>query len=152
VNAIEIGKFCSLAPHVAVWESLHNHRRITTYYILSEVFGESFRQDVTSKGAVRIGNDVWIGTRTVILSGVTIGDGAVIGAGSVVSKDIPPYAIAAGAPATPLKSRFPTQVVQRLQQLQWWDWSEEELKRNQFVFERELSLEMLDKLDITGVP
>ena len=144
LNHIEIGKFCSFAPHVTIWEPLHNHKRITSYYMLSQFFGEDFRKDITSKGPVRVGHDVWIGTMTVVLSGVTIGDGAVIGAGSVVCKDIPSYTIACGIPAVPLKARFPEPVVRRLQEIRWWDWSEEKIKRNRFLFERELTVELLN--------
>ncbi len=68
------------------------------------------------------GHDVWIGTRAIILSGVTVGHGAVIGAGAIVTKNVPPYAIVAGVPAISRRMRFPPDIVSRLLQLKWWDY------------------------------
>lgn len=76
-----------------------------------------------TKGDVVIGNDVWIGYGATIMSGVSIGDGAVIGARSVVTKDVPPYAIVAGNPGVVVKHRFDEQTVVDLLQIAWWDWS-----------------------------
>jgi virginiamycin A acetyltransferase len=146
INPVSIGKFCSLAPHVIIWESLHDTKRITSYFILSEFFGESFKSDIVSKGPVKIGNDVWIGARSVILSGVSIGDGAVIGAGSVVTRDIPPFSIAGGIPAAVLKPRFPEQICRRLIDLRWWDWEEDKIKRNRKLFDEQLSMDLLDRI------
>jgi virginiamycin A acetyltransferase len=146
LNPVQIGKFCSLAPYVAIWEAAHDHGRITTAALRRRLFGASFREDVVSRGAVRIGNDVWIGTGAAVLSGVSIGDGAVIGAGAVVTRDVPAYTIAAGAPARPVKARFPPELVKRLQQLRWWDWSEDEILRHPALFERRLTLDALADL------
>ena len=77
-----------------------------------------------------VGNDVWIGYEAVILSGVTIGDGAIIGARAVVTKDVPPYTIVAGVPARPIRKRFDEETIARLEQLRWWDWPEDEIRRN----------------------
>lgn len=76
--------------------------------------------DVLSKGAIEIGHDVWIGTNAIILSGVTIGTGAIVGAGSLVAKDVPPYAIVAGNPAKVLRFRFSDELIAKLLQSQWW--------------------------------
>lgn len=146
LNPVTIGKFCSIAPDVAVWESLHNHERISTFFVVSEIFGDNFRRDLASKGPVRIGNDVWIGVRAIVLSGVTIGDGAVIGAGAVVTKDIPPYAIAVGQPAVVVRQRFPEPICRRLLDLRWWDWDEEKVRRNRTLFESRLTAELLDRV------
>ena len=81
-----------------------------------------------SKGPIIVGNDVWIGFRSIILSGVTIGDGAVIYAGSVVTKDIPPYAIVAGVPAKIIRYRFDAKTIERLARVAWWDWPDEVIK------------------------
>lgn len=144
IEPVTIGKYCSFAPETLIWESLHRTRRMTTYFAMSELFGESFRSDITSKGPISVGNDVWIGTRAVVLSGVKIGDGAVIGAGSVVTRDIPPYAIAAGSPARVVRMRFPEDVRLRLLDLRWWDWDIETIRRNRALFESDLSFEALD--------
>ena len=76
----------------------------------------------SSKGDIVIGNDVWIGYQSCILSGVTIGNGAIIGAKSVVTKDVPPYAIVAGNPAKFIRYRFPQETIDKLENLAWWDW------------------------------
>lgn len=83
-----------------------------------------------NKGDVIIGNDVWIGFEAVILSGVTIGDGAIIGTRAVVTKDVPPYTIVGGIPAKPIRKRFSDSVISELLKLQWWDWSENRIKQN----------------------
>ena len=83
-----------------------------------------------NKGDIVIGNDVWIGYEAVILSGVTIGDGAVIGTRAVVTKDVPPYAIVGGVPAKLIRKRFDEDVISRLVELRWWDWDKERINCN----------------------
>lgn len=73
---------------------------------------------------------MWIGYEAIILSGVTIGDGAIIGARAVVTRDIPPYTIAAGVPAKPIRRRFDEKTIARLEELRWWDWEEEKIRQN----------------------
>jgi len=79
-------------------------------------------QVACSKGDVVIGNDVWLGQNAFILSGVTVGDGAVVAANAVVTKDVPPYSIVAGNPATVKKFRFDAETIERLLSVRWWDW------------------------------
>ena len=90
-------------------------------------------EDITSawdrKGEIIIGNDVWIGYEAVIMSGVTIGDGAIIGARSVVTKDIPPYTIVGGVPARQIRRRFSEETIAALLELKWWDWPREKIAR-----------------------
>ena len=76
------------------------------------------------------GSDVWIGYEAVILAGVTIGDGAVIGARAVVTKDVPPYTIVGGVPARAIRRRFPEETAEELLRLKWWDWPPERIARN----------------------
>ena len=83
-----------------------------------------------SKGDIVIGNDVWLGYRSVILAGVTIGDGAIVGAYSVVTKDVPPYTIVAGNPAKEIRRRFSEAEIARLLELRWWDWPIEKITEN----------------------
>ena len=83
-----------------------------------------------NKGDIVIGNDVWIGYEAVILSGVTIGDGAIIGTRAVVTKDVPPYTIVGGVPAKKIRKRFSDNVISELLKLQWWNWSENKIKKN----------------------
>jgi virginiamycin A acetyltransferase len=86
-----------------------------------------------------VGNDVWIGTKAVVLPGVEIGDGAVIGAGSIVSDDIEPYAVQAGVPAKRIKWRFDAEIRKLLQEIKWWNWSEKEIRTNREFFETDLT-------------
>lgn len=81
-----------------------------------------------NKGDIVIGNDVWIGYEATILSGVHIGDGAIIGAKALVTKDVPAYSIVGGIPAREIKKRFDPETIQKLKQLKWWDWSYEKIR------------------------
>ena len=73
---------------------------------------------------------MWIGYEALIMSGVTIGDGAIIGARAVVTKDVPPYTIVAGVPAKPIRRRFSDEVIEKLQSVQWWNWEKERIEKN----------------------
>lgn len=90
------------------------------------------KEQVTSawdnKGDIVIGNDVWIGYEATILSGVTIGDGAIIGAKSVVTKDVPAYSVVDGIPAKEIKPRCDSATIQKLQRIKWWDWPYEKIR------------------------
>ena len=83
-----------------------------------------------NKGDIVVGNDVWIGYEAVILAGVTIGDGAIIGARAVVTKDVLPYTIVGGVPAKPIRKRFNEETIDILLKLKWWDWSKERIAKN----------------------
>lgn len=89
-------------------------------------FGQSYKR-IRRKGQILIGHDVWIGDQVIILGGVRIGDGAVIAAGSVVVKDVPPYAIVGGNPAKIIKYRFPEETIRKFKAINWWFWSNEEI-------------------------
>ena len=91
---------------------------------------KNIRQAWDNKGDTVIGNDVWIGYEAVIMSGVTIGDGAIIGTRAVVTKDVPPYTIVGGIPAKPIRKRFDDATIEKLEAMRWWDWEEEKVKRN----------------------
>ena len=80
-----------------------------------------------NRGGIAVGNDVWIGYEAVILSGVTIGDGAIVAARSVVTKDVPPYTVVGGVPARPIRRRFGQETIDALLELKWWDWPPEKL-------------------------
>lgn len=143
VNEVRIGNFCSIARHVSIQEHNHNYDRLTSYYIFQNVLGENVEKDITSKGPIEIGNDVWIGAHSVILSGSAIGDGAVIAANSVVNGDIPPYAIAGGTPARVLKFRFSPEIIKILLEIKWWNWPHDKIKKNRDLFEGTLTLNKL---------
>ncbi len=135
LHPITIGKFCSLARYVSIQESNHKTARLSTYHFSSNIFNHRVDSDLASKGSIVICNDVWIGAHVNVLSGVTIGNGAVIGAGSVVTTNVPPYAIVGGNPARVLKYRFSPEIIEQVENLKWWDWSMEKILANKDLFE-----------------
>ena len=127
---LTIGAFCSIATGVKILcEGQHGTDRATTFPIESRLLKKpASRPNGGKKRGVNIGNDVWIGYDAVVLPGVTIGDGAVVGANAVVTKDVPPYAIVAGVPAKVLRYRFQPEVIASLLAVRWWDWDDDEIK------------------------
>jgi len=119
-----VGSYSSIAEGVKVFlGGEHRIDWVTTYpFNILWDEGKGINGHPKSKGDVVIGNDVWVATDALILSGVTIGDGAVVGARAVVIKDVPPYAIVAGNPARIIKYRFDDEVVGQLLGIRWWDW------------------------------
>lgn len=138
LNDIEIGNFCSIARNVTIQEYNHNYNNLTTYYIHKNIFN-SVTNDNISKGKIIIGHDVWIGTQSIILTGVTIGNGAIVAANSVVTNDVPPYAIVGGTPAKILRFRFSQDTIDYIANLEWWHWDINKLKENKGIFEKKYS-------------
>lgn len=129
-NRTTIGKFCSIAANVVIGAGEHPLNYLSTspfFYNEALGFAKGAREIYLSP--VHVGNDVWICDNVFIKGGVTIGDGAVLAAGAVVTKDVPPYAVVAGVPAKVLKYRFAPDIVQRLLASKWWDLSDETIKR-----------------------
>ena len=129
-----IGKFCSIACGAKFLFNSGNHKMASlstyTFPLFFEEWDlekENVAQACDQKGDIIIGDDVWIGYEAVVLSGVTIGDGAVIGCRAVVTKDIPPYTIVGGVPAKPIRKRFDEETIKELQKIKWWDWPEEKI-------------------------
>jgi len=147
IHAIEIGAFCSIARNVAIQEYNHRYTGLSTCFVMTRVLGEEGASEIESEGPIVIGNDVWVGTQTVILSGSVIGHGAVIGANSVVNAQIPPYAVAAGVPARVIRFRFPEPIVERVLALRWWNWPYEEIRRNRTLFAGDLTEEKLEEFE-----
>lgn len=132
-----IGKFCSIACGVKFLFNCANHtlKSLSTYTF--PLFYEDWdleKSDVVTtwdnKGDIVIGNDVWIGYEAVIMAGVHIGNGAIIATRAVVTKDVPPYTIVGGIPAKPIRKRFTDNTIQKLEALQWWNWSFEKIKQS----------------------
>ena len=146
IHPVKIGKFCSIARNVSIQEANHKGKSLSTYNILRNVFQEDVNNDLVSKGPITIGNDVWIGAHAVILSGVNIGDGTIVAANAVVSKNVPAYSIVAGNPATVIKYRFDPEIIAGLKKIKWWDWPLEKIKANKWAFKEELTLEKLQKI------
>lgn len=129
-----IGKFCSIASDVQFIMNGGNHRTdwITNYPF--PIFGEGWEVAMPEiwpdKGNLMIGNDVWIGYNATLMPGVKVGDGAIIGAKAVVTKDVAPYAVVAGNPAKLIRYRFAPDVIERLLKIQWWHWDRERITAN----------------------
>lgn len=136
-DRLAVGKFCSIACGAKFLFNSANHAlgALSTYPfpLFYEAWGLD-KQDVASawdnKGDIVVGNDVWIGYEAVILAGVTIGDGAVIAARAVVTRDVAPYTIVGGVPAKPIRRRFDEATVSALLELKWWDWPIERIAQN----------------------
>ena len=141
--AVILGQFVSIAPEVTILlDGNHDSSAITTYPLVGpDERGGDHDVDVGSKGSVYIGNGSWVGWGATILSGVKIGDGAVIGAQAVVANDIPPYTIAVGNPARVVKSRWdPERTEQISKELRFWEWDAERiLKHGEALMSRDVA-------------
>lgn len=147
VRVKSVGRFCSIAPGVIVGMAEHDYGSVSTSIafemnpydrftdfsglMIDNRFVDFIRQERRKKhseqkrwymGGGAIGNDVWIGANAIILSGINIGNGAVIAAGSIVTKDVEPYTIVAGNPAKVIKKRFDQKIIAELEKLQWWQY------------------------------
>lgn len=136
-DRLTIGKFCSIACGVKFIFTSANHKLSSLSTYTFPIFFEEWGLDISditkawdNKGDTVVGNDVWIGYEAVILSGVTIGDGAIIGTRAVVTKDVPAYTIVGGVPAKPIRKRFDDDTIARLQELKWWDWPKARIRTN----------------------
>lgn len=131
-----IGKFCAIASGVEFIMNGANHRMnsISTYPF--NIMGNGWEKvtpkpgELPYKGDTIIGNDVWIGQNVTVMPGIKIGDGAIVAANSVVTKNVPPYHIAGGNPAKIIRKRFDDNLIDYLINLKWWDWSEEKIFSN----------------------
>ena len=135
-----IGKFCELArgtKFILNDANAHSMSGLSTYpcYVFG-LFGEGcpewgqYEPDLPNKGDTVVGNDVWFGHESIVMPGVRIGDGAIIAARAVVTKDVAPYTIVGGSPARVIRQRFPDEVVAQLLAIQWWNWDYEKITSN----------------------
>lgn len=130
-----IGKFANIASFTRIGPTDHPMQQASLHHFLyrSQDYWDDTERDEAffahrQSRVARIGHDTWIGHGAVIRPEVTIGDGAIVAAGAVVTKDVPPYQIVAGVAATPLRARFSSTIADRLQQLAWWDWDHQTLR------------------------
>jgi len=146
ITHADIGSFCSISWDITINAIEHPYDRLTMHafpYLPSLGFvneRESFYKKVIIK------NDVWIGTNVTIMPGIKIGNGAIIGAGAVVTKDISDYEIVGGVPAKHIKFRFEKETIEMLLDLRWWDKDIEKIKENIDLFKSKLSLEIIKSL------
>lgn len=132
ISYVKIGKFCSIGPNFICGWGIHPTNGLSTapmFFSTRKQNGHSLvsSDKITERKEINIGNDVFIGANVIILDGVSIGDGAIIGAGAVVSKDIPPYAIATGCPIKIQRFRFNKEQIEKLLDIKWWDFEENQL-------------------------
>lgn len=130
MNNITVGKYCSLASGIVADSGFNHNTEFISTYPFNVMKGVEAKHINTCKGDINIGNDVWIGEDVLIMAGVNIGNGAVIGARSIVTKDVPPYSINVGIPNKTIKSRFTVNQIQSLLKIKWWDWPLEKVLTN----------------------
>lgn len=147
-----VGKFSIIARNCIVGLGAHPTNTLSPHSIFYKKNRWKWHDDWCkdtgfreSDRPIAIGNGVWIGMRCLILDGVTIGDGAIVAAGAVVTKDVPPFAVVGGVPARVLKYRFPQEMIDRLMEIKWWDLPDEEITRVRDLFH--ISNPTLEDLD-----
>jgi acetyltransferase-like isoleucine patch superfamily enzyme len=118
----KIGKFCSIGFNVCIGPGEHFIERVSTYPVKNKVCGYSTMEEFHKGNHTIIEDDVWIGHGVTILQGVRVGNGAIIAAGAVVTKDVPSYSIVGGVPARVIKYRFSEEQIDKLKQIKWWNW------------------------------
>lgn len=138
---VSIGRFCSIGPHTLIGGmGVHPSNWLSTHPAFFSTKGQtgpmtfSDKDYVDEQPSVTIGNDVWIGARAVILDGRKVGDGAIIGAGAIVAKDVEPYSIVGGVPAKLIRMRFNPETVDKLLEIKWWNWSVDKLNSAAHIF------------------
>ena len=152
IHKADIGKFCSISWNVSIGPAEHDFSKISSHDFLYndryEFICDADTQPAYDRFAedTVIGHDVWIGCSSTILRGVTVGDGAVVGANSVVTRSVPDYAIVAGSPAKVIKYRFEEDIILRLKSLRWWDFPHDYIKRNYSTFISSDIAASIDKL------
>ena len=140
INA-EVGKFCSISWNVTIGATNHDFTMLSTHAF---PYIKHFGFSVTNKRIIEetyIGNDVWIGANAIIMPGIQIGDGAVIGAGSIVTRNVNCYEIVFGAPAKVRRLRFSKELIQELENIKWWNWEKSKIKRNINLFKGQFTIE-----------
>ena len=147
VAKLKVGKFSCLGPRLRMAVGEHPTKKIVSihpaFFSVNKIHNYTFVENqkfvefkyVDDKFHFVIGNDVWLGSDVLLLEGHKIGDGAIVGAGSVVTKDIPPYEIWGGVPAHFIRKRFNDEQIAELLGIKWWDWSIDEIKRRADSFE-----------------
>ena len=145
----KIGKYCNISRLVDIGGNEHNYHAASMmpdYRLRNKLKGTITRHP--DEPMITVGNDVWIGSGVSIVrkKGLSVGDGAVLGSGCVVTKSIPPYAIAVGVPARVIGYRFPHEMIERLLELKWWDWSEEKILNHWHLLSQDLTIDILEQL------
>lgn len=140
---LQIGKYSSLAEDILFMIDINHDYMSICQGCASEFKNNPIPKKIKRKGQIIIENDVWVGHGATIMNGVTIHNGAVVAANSVVTKDVPPYAIVGGNPAKIIKYRFPQETIEKLLKISWWNWSSEKMtsRRDDFLLGAERFVE-----------
>lgn len=142
---LSIGKYSAIGESVRFITSNHAKDSLTLNFLLQDQIAGTRILD--ARLGITIGHDVWVGDQAIVLPGVEVGNGAIIGAGAVVTRAVEPYSIVAGSPAKQVGSRFSPEVVVELERLAWWDWSVEKMRANRAIFAKGgVSAESLQRL------
>jgi acetyltransferase-like isoleucine patch superfamily enzyme len=131
---VTLGKYCQLGADVALHATNHPSNYMTTY-INKNLFNGDLKALKTKK-EITIGHDVWIGHNALVLGDVSVGNGAIIAGGAVVTKNVAPYSVVAGVPAKEIKKRFSDEIIKEIEALQWWHLSEAELEKIKPLFQK----------------
>ena len=147
----KIGNYTSIANGCAIGLGIHTNSYISTSPVFTQKYNGTGAQWINENCvnpldfSIQIGNDVWIGARVIIVGNISIGDGAIVGTGAVVTKDIPPYAVVGGVPAKIIKYRFDEVIIDKLLNINWWNLPKNKLERNIKLFQKEyFSIEELN--------
>jgi virginiamycin A acetyltransferase len=143
-GSVSIGRYCAFGWDIRIISSNHVVTRPNLQERLQRGLGIAIDQNLDDD-EVHIGNNVWVGDSSIFLPGADVGDGCIIGAGSIVTSGIPPFTIAVGSPARPLRRRFPEEVCRQLSEIAWWNWDEEKILRNREFFDMDLA-------DLSSIP
>lgn len=136
---IFVGRYCEFAEGTHVVSSNHAVHRASTH--ATQQYNVGLEDVWDTRGPVRIGHNVWLGDNAMVLAGVQIGNGAIVGAGAVVTRDVEPFTIVGGVPAVPIRKRFSDAVIRELEKAAWWDWTDDEMRERREFFEADLQNE-----------
>ena len=133
-DEVLIKSFSSIGPNVCIVSFSHNIKNLTSSFINYKIFNGDYRKDIISSRVI-IEEDVCVGANCTILPGVVVGRGSIISAGSVITKDVPRYSVVGGNPGMVLYNRFDSETIKRIEKLEWWNWTIEQIKTNEFYFD-----------------
>ena len=138
IGEVRIGRYCAVGPHTIFQEPNHMMSKPGLQFKLyRDILNKELGHETS--GPITVGNDVWFGTRATVLSGVDIGHGSIIGAGAIVTDDVEPYSIVTGIPAKQTGWRFSPQIREELLNLEWWEWTDTQIRENREFFETDLT-------------